>query len=815
MLDKNQARKLIAALTGSPFSPVTFQAFYDPKNPPAPVGVHPETWTATFDDSVDFIDHKQSQKCGIYVCVNGTDGEGREVENITELRSMLVDFDGMEEPEWALVPHIVQKRDSTHGHAFWLIEVDPLLTNEEWTILQKQMSMFYGSDNQVIDPARVIRLPGTQHWKDPTNPVSYSIVTDHSDSGHRYTFDEVREAHMLDADADGKLQQWIKAREGSQEGIGYDNDPVDIRRFTSFATNAAHPAVIGSGSHELFRVACYGHDHGIDLSHTIDILWEWYNPRCEPPWDENEKDHFEAVVSRAFKYPSSAAGCKSCRIQLTSLPPLQEPECGWDRMHETFHEKVKLDVTDSYSKPLLPTLPEDVDRGFRISSTQAASLGMTLTIKSSHYDFALVFDGLKYDGLNLIRSQRQFYRFMGKSWKAVDDDVIKSEVQRVFREYKPSNKFTAGVFQVLVDMVNVENVENGVWINQPERDTRNLAVFQNGIVDLNDPNLTVIPHTQEFFIMNELNYNFVPEAKCPEWLNFLSSIWGDNQALKDQLQEFMGYCLTADNSLQRFALLIGKSRAGKGTITRVMTNLVGRENMTAPSLSNFIKDSALHEMSKASLALVPEAHELHPSIRDSVLSNLKAITGGDPVNYHVMYKGGQSSVLSLKVVISTNGMPKFNDPSGALMNRALVFKFTKSFAGIEDIMLDTKLEDEMPGITQWAIEGLRRLRANGKFTEAADGRELKDEMKKDMFPLSGFIEDCVDMVPTAFTQLEDIYRAYRIWASSEGLKSPMTKVTFNQVLRNSALDVTHENAGYRGMSLKPMMTAENVLRFKQ
>lgn len=127
MLDKNQARKLIAALTGSPFSPVTFQAFYDPKNQPAPAGVYPETWTATFDDSVDFIDHKQSQKCGIYVCVNGTDGEGREVENITELRSVLVDFDGMEEPEWALVPHIVQKRDSTHGHAFWLIEVDHLV----------------------------------------------------------------------------------------------------------------------------------------------------------------------------------------------------------------------------------------------------------------------------------------------------------------------------------------------------------------------------------------------------------------------------------------------------------------------------------------------------------------------------------------------------------------------------------------------------------------------------------------------------------------------------------------------------------------
>lgn len=815
MLDINQARSLIAALTGSPVSPVTFQAFYDPKNQLTPSGVHPETWTSTLDQSVDFIDFKQSQKCGIYICVNGTDGIGRETSNITELRTMLVDFDGMVEPQWSLPPHIVQKRDETHGHAFWLIEVDPLLTQEEWTILQKQMSMFYDSDGQVIDPARVIRLPGTQHWKDVNHPTSYRITTNNSLTGHRYTFDEVRDAHMLDAEKDSILHQWISARESLQEGAGYDNDPTDIKRFVSFVTNAAHPAVLGSGSHELFRVACYGHDHGVDLQHTIDILWEHYNPRCCPPWEDAERDHFESVIARAYKYPSSAAGCKSTRSQFTALPPLQEPSTGWDKMHETFHREVRIDVTDKSMAPVSTVmLSGEVDRGYRISSTEAVSLGMTLTAKSSHYDFALVFDGLKHDGVNLIRSQRQFFRFNGRSWKQIDDDVIKAEIQRAFRAYKPANKFTAGVFQVLCDMTNTETVENGIWLTDSERDTSNLAVFRNGIVDLNDPSLTLLPHTHEFFVLNELDYDFIPGAQCPTWLQFLDSIWGGNVALKHQLQEFMGYCLTADNALQRFALFVGKSRGGKGTITRVLTKMVGKENMTAPSLSNFVKDSALHEMSKSSLALVPEAHELHPSIRDSVLSNLKAITGGDPVNYHVMYKGGQSSVFSTKIVISTNGMPKFNDPSGALMNRALVFKFTKSFAGIEDVTLDNRLQAEMTGITQWSIEGLRRLRAQGRFTEASDGRELKEEMKKDMFPLSGFIDDCIDMVATGFAQLDDLYRAYRIWASSEGLKAPMTKVNFNQVLRNSSLDITHEKTGYRGMVVRPMMNAENVLRFK-
>ena len=65
-------------------------------------------------------------------------------------------------------------------------------------------------------------------------------------------------------------------------------------------------------------------------------------------------------------------------------------------------------------------------------------------------------------------------------------------------------------------------------------------------------------------------------AKCPEWHKFLESIWPGNTALKNQLQEFMGYCLTADNSLQKFAIFIGKSRGGKGVITDIMREMVGK-----------------------------------------------------------------------------------------------------------------------------------------------------------------------------------------------------------------------------------------------
>lgn len=813
MQDNNQALAFIAALTGSESSQVTFQAFFDPKDIDPPDGVYPEIWTGTLAESLDFIDYKQSQQCGIYMCVNGTDGQGREAENITDLRVVFVDFDGMEQPDWSLQPHLIQTRDELHGHAFWLIDAGDL-THDEWTLLQKQMSLFYSSDEQVIDPCRVIRIPGSLHFKDPSSPQMYSIDYDGTGDGHKYSVDDIREHHELSVELDAELNTWSIKREANQTGAGYDNDPAEIKKYEAFVTHAAHPAVEGSGSHELFRVACYGHDHGVDLEHSISILWEHYNPRCLPPWSDDAFEQFEGICRRAYKYPSSAAGCKSSKAQLLALPPLQEPECGWENQAAQFNKKIEIETEIS----TLPSLGGDVDRNLRISVQNAAAMSAQVTMKSSHYDFGLIYDGLKYDGINLIKSAKQFYRFTGKSWNEVEDDVVKAEIQRTFAAYRPANKFTSGVYAVVCDLVNHEHIDNGLWLTDEDYDTGNLAVFQNGIVDLSSKNMEVLPHTYEFFTLNELSYDFDTSAKCPQWHEFLTSIWDDDQKLKDQLQEFFGYCLTNDISLHKFAILMGKSRGGKGVITDILSKMVGEENTASPSLSNLGKDSALCEMANKSLTLIPDAHTVHPMSRDVVLSNLKAITGGDRLSFHELYKGSRNTLFLTKIAIITNNVPDFNDSSGALVNRALVFPFHKTFIDKEDYKLREKLLGEIAGIAQWAVAGLRRLHANkGVFTESDAGKREKEEMRKDMFPLAQYVERMLIMEEGEFTLLEDMYNAYRLWAASEGIKSPMIKTHFNKHLRNSALPIIYENttvSGYHDVTIKSMMASNNVVAMR-
>lgn len=819
MHDVSQAREFITALTGSDTSTVTFQVFYDPKEEgKAPAGIA-QVWHSTLDNSVEFIDYKQSLYAGVYICINGTDGRGREIYNINNLRVLFADFDGQVEPNWVLRPHFTQSRDATHGHAFWLIDAGDF-SHDEWSILQKQIALFYNTDEQVVDPCRVVRLPGTIHYKNKLSPQTYRITSNHTGDGHKYSIADIRNAHILPADKDAVLNQWAEKRAGIDNGVGYEDNEIETAKFISFVKNAAYPAALGSGTHELFRVACYGHDHGVSLERAKALLWEHYNPRCLPPWNEDEQDHFDGVVYRGYHYATSAAGCKTARAGFQALAPLPEPNCGWENQKSQFNYPVELSAENVSVKTVVASA---VDTGetarskYRISNQQAIMMAPQLTVKSSHYDFAMVFDGANYDGVNIVRSAKQFYEFTGRSWRTVDDDVVKSNVQKSFSIYKPADSFTSGIFRVVGDLVNVEAVENGTWLTDNKADTSNFSVFKNGIVDLNSDDLRLMQHTPEFFTLNELDHDFEQNAQCPQFHQFLQSIWGNDDDLKMQLQEFFGYCLTNDVSLQRFALFMGKSGAGKGVLTDMLTAMVGSANVAAPQLGNLATNSALEEMANKSLTLIPDAHNVHASIRDSVLSNLKSIVGGDAVSYHRMYKGSCNSVFKTKIVLSTNNVPDFNDPSGALVRRMLVFPFWNSFIDNPDTSLRSKLLAEISGITQWAIIGLRRLRANnGKFTEAKAGLVEKEELRKDMFPLANFVDSSCVLKANEFTMLDDLYNAYRLWAATQGMKNPMLKGVFDKTLRNCALDIQHStgvNKGFHGITVKPQFVQSNVVGF--
>ena len=141
-----------------------------------------------------------------------------------------------------------------------------------------------------------------------------------------------------------------------------------------------------------------------------------------------------------------------------------------------------------------------------------------------------------------------------------------------------------------------------------------------------------------------------------------------------------------------------------------------------------------------------------------IVEILKAITGANAVDINGKGRDIVSEPLPGKVFAATNDLLTFTDDSGVFFDRLVYLKFTRSFFPPDhaDYLegqeqgpdLETKLENELPGILNWAVQGLRRVREKKHFTQPASSLALKNEFAEDGSPIKRYVSDCLIRVPS-------------------------------------------------------------------
>jgi putative DNA primase/helicase len=318
------------------------------------------------------------------------------------------------------------------------------------------------------------------------------------------------------------------------------------------------------------------------------------------------------------------------------------------------------------------------------------------------------------------------------------------------------------------------------------QEPKNIIPFQNGLLDLakHCQGVTeLIPHTPDFVSLYALPFDFDPQAQCPKWLDFLGQVFEGDQDRIRLLQEWFGYCLTPDVSLQKFMVLLGLPRSGKGTASSILVHLLGPENTTAFDLYRLLDRFSTAALRTKQLAVVGEVELSGAKEKARILEKLKSITGND---LQVVERKGvdvkESCVLPTRWMISCNQMPVLHDASGALEARLLVLRFNRTFAGQEDPHLLQKLPPELSGIAVWAIEGLRRLREPG-WTAPASSVEEKKNFRRDCSTPLAFLQDCCQVyspwlnaitpgiesvAEECFVTREQLASAYWHWSVDQG-----------------------------------------------
>lgn len=289
------------------------------------------------------------------------------------------------------------------------------------------------------------------------------------------------------------------------------------------------------------------------------------------------------------------------------------------------------------------------------------------------------------------------------------------------------------------------------------------------------------PHTPNHTGTWSLPFGYREDAPLPAaWLAFLDSL-GMDPGDRLTLQEWFGYLVSGATDQQKGVLLLGQRRSGKGTLLHVATALVGAQSAAPMTPAALMAPFGLSGAIGKTLLTVGDAR-FGGQDTSEVVERLLSIIGEDRMPVDRKFQSTWEGKLRTRVMIASNEVPNVRDASGAFASRFLVLRLPVSHYGREDPKLLGKLLEELPGILLWALAGLDRLRAQGRFTESAQAQAEQAEMAAQQSPVSVFAEELLNPDPTMQVSCSALYALYALWAKAHGIK-PGTSATFGKNLR--------------------------------
>jgi len=453
----------------------------------------------------------------------------------------------------------------------------------------------------------------------------------------------------------------------------------------------------------------------------------------------------------------------------------------------------------------IPTLPVDVRDGVSVARTPNEApddpclLARLIRVARPYLRFFqgefFDWDGLSYRNIGAKDLRADVSKIIKDHLDAVNLEQLKAprgEDQKPPTVTKVKRNLINDVMDRLEDLAIVSSHrEMPMWLGGSD-DLRDippdeLLATKTGLVhpgSLFEGKPCIWPPTPCFFSTNNLPYAFDLDAPKPiEWLRFLAQLWPDDQHSIATLQEFFGLCLMPDTRFQKILLIVGPSRSGKGTIAHVLGSLVGPHNVAGPTLAGLGTNFGLWHLLGKTVGIISDARLSGRTDTAIVTERLLSISGEDAITVDRKCLEPITVKLLIRFVILTNELPRLGDSSGALAGRFIVLRLTESFFGREDLVLKDRLTAEIEGILLWALEGLQRLRQNGRFIQPDSGRELLEDVKDLASPVSQFVRERCILDDAQLTPVQELFGQWKNWCDSKGRRETGTEATFGRDLR--------------------------------
>jgi putative DNA primase/helicase len=318
-------------------------------------------------------------------------------------------------------------------------------------------------------------------------------------------------------------------------------------------------------------------------------------------------------------------------------------------------------------------------------------------------------------------------------------------------------------------MVNLARAEEGVTISAEMLDADPwLLGLQNGVIDLRHG--TFQPARREDLITKCAGVSFDPDADCPNWIQFLQTITGNDLDLPSYLQRTTGYALTGSVREEVTFILHGTGRNGKSTYRETLHSLMGSYALAADAnllVERKVTGGATEEIARLKgkrFVAVNETAE-NDQLNEA---RVKFITSQDVITARNLYGHFFDFSPTHKAFITTNHKPIIRGTDEGIWRRVHLIPFTIAIdaSAVERDFRERRLVPELSGILNWALAGLAAYMKEG-LNPPDSVRASTQEYRSDMDVIGQWIQERCQLDPHATITTGAAYMDYSGWANEE------------------------------------------------
>ena len=398
--------------------------------------------------------------------------------------------------------------------------------------------------------------------------------------------------------------------------------------------------------------------------------------------------------------------------------------------------------------------------------------------------FAAAFVAMHGDNWKCVRQWGKWFNWDGDTWS---EDVTGSRMEPMrsmfdkAQNHPAAEKLLVPTRRGLFGRKNsMENALSLVGTDRKVRATPEIwdadpwvLGVPGGVVDLKTGKLVAAAREQYV----TMRCRVAPKQGEPRlWLSKLEQWTGGDADIIGFLRRYLGYALTGDSREQCMAFFYGPAQAGKGTIMRTVSSIMGAGS-DGPDSRSYHYETPI----SAFLESRGEKHstELAAFYKKRLITaeepnagakwdegKLKWITGGSQITARFISRDNFSFTMSGKIIVAANHRPRLGSTDKSIRRRIMVVPFENPVSDeARDNALDDRLRDEWPQILDWLIQGCLEWQDCGLgVPERIAG--ATDSYLESEDTIGAWMEECCERHRD--TLGSSLYRSYADWCESNG-----------------------------------------------